>query len=319
MRRVVCGVLSLAGAALIASGCGAGDPTPPPPPPAADLPDFVSGSLDLPSPDWLAAGAGAIWVKLDSGRILRIDPRSMEIVATIERADASEDFDLCQGIAFAGDAVWSCAGPDVVRIDPSTDVATILPIRKVRDQGSIPFAGGKVWFLDGDADRLVGVDPLTLEADVTIELGSPCSDVDGVADMLWVACERDDVVRRVDIARGEVGDEVTLDGASMLAVSADRVWVAASAGIVAIDPTSMTVGDPVAKPGTVHRIRVGPSGVWVRAGAPYLTLIDPLGSVVGVWASAALDPGDVLELDGAVWLTNAEEGILTRAGLLGGG
>lgn len=321
MKRGVHGPPILASVVLvIASACGGlGAVTTPTAPPGVAFHTFTTGTLDLPSPDWLAAGAGSIWVKLDSGRILRVDPQSMDILATVERPAGSEEFDVCQGLAFAGDAAWSCAGPDVVRIDPSTNLAVIQPIRKIRDQGNIPFVSDRLWFLTGEGDQLVGIDPQTGSAGNAIALGSACSDVDGSAGVLWVACERDNMVRRVDIAQGAVSDEIAIGSPTHVAVSADRVWVAAASGIVTIQATSFAVSEPVATPGTVHRMRVGSSGVWIRAGAPYLTLLGLDGSVVGVWTSPALDPGDVVESDGVVWVTDSEEGTLTRADILPGG
>jgi DNA-binding beta-propeller fold protein YncE len=100
----------------------------------------------------LAAGAGAIWTGGD-GQLLRLDPRSGRLVASIPWAAGSHDAD---GAVGAG-SVWFASGDRLVRVDPATNrlVATAT-IPELASAG-IAVGADAVWVLSGDL--LVRIDP----------------------------------------------------------------------------------------------------------------------------------------------------------------
>ena len=93
-----------------------------------------------------AIGAGAVWVADGTGRVLRVDPRSHRVEATI-RAGSE-----VTAVAASGDAVWAVTtiGPgmhdhQVLGIDPAGNrVAThVLPTMAL--ERLLEVAGGRVW------------------------------------------------------------------------------------------------------------------------------------------------------------------------------
>jgi YVTN family beta-propeller protein len=185
----------------------------------------VVQTIDLRGPDELAPdethavaiGAGAVWVAKGSRRIVRIDPLTGLIAATIDvRAQPAD-------VAVSGDAVWTAtsaervlrieprtnqvvaeaavgypgsvaAGPDAVwvgtfpttvwRIDPiSTTVAGTV---ETRVGGiAVALAPGAVWIADGRS--ILRVDPRTNAVKTRIRLGATATDLAADAKALYVA------------------------------------------------------------------------------------------------------------------------------------
>lgn len=282
-------------------------PAPPVTPAAFDV------RLELPdSPDWLAAGFGSVWVKRDNGAVER--------VATTGRAEATIDADVfqepvCQGIGVTDTAVWACAtGGTLIRIDPADNTFSTMDIPKINEQGRLASSNGLLWVLTGDGDRLEGVSDEGRVVE-TIDLGAFCTDTADTADagVLWVVCSYDGTALRVDLEAGEVTGQVTeLPGAAYVSV-AGAAWVAYEEGLARIDPDALEVVATI--PLDVGSIRATDDGVWVRGtGDAFLTLVDPdSGEVTTRWGSPDVTSGgDVVELEGRVWVSAYDDGVLLR-------
>jgi hypothetical protein len=73
-------------------------------------------------PGYMAYGFGSLWYYQSNGRLLRVDPSSGAVQATIDTPDAA----FATGIIVGRDAVWICA-PDarqILRIDPASNQVT---------------------------------------------------------------------------------------------------------------------------------------------------------------------------------------------------
>jgi streptogramin lyase len=164
-------------------------------------------TIEFPSigaPTGLAIGSGAIWETFSGGILLRIDPRTLEIVrrfdlggnvdalavddesvwvgdtlgSTVRFVDpktgqASEPFDVSgvDELAAEGGSAWVLdrASGTVTQVDPSSGVGQTV---RVGDAPTNMVAGlGAVWISD-EGGALWRVDPLTGEA-TSIEIGSP--------------------------------------------------------------------------------------------------------------------------------------------------
>lgn len=117
--------------------------------------------LSLPEAGDLAVGDGAVWVLsrvAPEGAVLRIDPSTNEIAATIPIGDELSNVAVSEG------AVWvtraSGANPpsgEVVRIDPTTnEIAARIPISAgcPRD---VVIGGGSVWAYGHSGSSLLSV------------------------------------------------------------------------------------------------------------------------------------------------------------------
>lgn len=278
--------------------------------PAGDL-DADMRQLRIPGgPDWLVAADDGVWVKIDRGELVLIDPAAMSVVAQVE-VEAPGD-GLCQGIGIGFDAVWTCSGTDVVRVDAdSREVVSRLALNKAYAQGHLIAAAGRLWVLTGTGDTLVGVDPSTERVITTIDL--PIRGTDLAADEagLWVISTPDDRVVHVDADTGAILADTPLDGPVSI-TTAGGVWVAGLTESVLLDPATGAVARTIdTGAGSTGSIATDGTSVWIRNVDTFLTEFDgTTGEVLQTYASDATSGGDMIVAFGHVWTTAFDDATL---------
>ncbi|MCW2633922.1 MAG: hypothetical protein JWQ99_289 [Blastococcus sp.] len=280
--------------------------TQPPDYPAFPVPD--DSVIELASPDWLVdAGDDGIWVKLDHGPALRLDPVTGAILTTAPVAG-----ELCQGLGAGLGYIWSCSDTDIVRIDPASgQVEATFSVSKARQQGNIVVADDRVWVLTGDGSTLLGLDAVSGATTSTVSLDVRGTDLAAGAAGLWVVSSLDGQALRVDPDRGTVDRRVEgLDQPFAIAVT-DQVWVSGGS-TVRIDPDSgkVLLTSPLGS-GDLGGIAIGEDRVWVRNATRLLVGLDPADGapVVGYDWPDATAGGDVLVAAGAVWVSYNDKGV----------
>lgn len=260
-------------------------------------------------PDWLAADDRGVWVKHDSGELLLVDPASQEAVDSVEvEAVAS----LCQGLGTAYDAVWTCAGADVVKVDPdSLEVVARFKVKKQALQGHLVGAFDRIWVLTSDGSHLVGIDPVADAVAIEADLPARCSDVAAGAAGLWLVCAVDDRVLRLDPATGRVIQDVELDNPVAIAVDSD-VWVGTATTTVRLDPDSGEIVAEVEGGAAPDGwLALDDASVWIRNGEDFLVRIDrETGERVEQITADVTSGGDIIVVDGLVWTTAFDDGAL---------
>ena len=205
----------------------------------------IVDSLSLPEAGDLAVGDGAVWVlsrAATQGAVLRIDPSTSEIAATIPVGDQLSNIAIGEG------AVWVTRATDgnppsgeMVRIDPTTnEIVARIPVSGgwprdlVIGEGSVWAYGHSLLAEHGwEASSLWRIDPVTNEVVVVVDqegfLGDGAALPDNVAvgdGYVWAAAA-DERGRglRIDPATGEV-TRFEVDGgfAWPFLVEAGRVW-----------------------------------------------------------------------------------------------
>jgi hypothetical protein len=287
-------------------------PPEPADPPQVPIADRLEHRFDLPGgPDWLAESGGSVWVKMDDGRVLRIDPATNEIVAEVEVSS-----DLCQGLGANEEAVWTCDGRDLVRIDPGTnEVVATVAADKIAEQGQIPVASDAAWVLTGDGSVLAGVRRHTNAVAVEIDLGTRCTELTAVDENgLWASCLGDDTAIRIDLDAEEVSHRVSgLSGARTLTAAEGDVWVSFDEGLVRIDAdTGEVLGVVDASTGLDGGLAATPNALWARTGG-FLRHVDPgTLDVVEDVAAPEESGGSVLVAFGSLWATAYDDAVLYR-------
>ncbi len=303
---------------LWSTGCSedepASDPDPSPAPePAAEPTSRPVGELEVArvdltgAPDWLAADDTGVWVKHDDGTLSLVDPGSRRVVDSVDLGG-----ELCAGLGAAYDAIWSCSGADVVKVDPgSLEVTATFELDRQVLQGHLVGAFDRVWVLTGDGSRLVGIDPVTDEVAVEVDLPARCEDVAAGDAGLWLPCRADDRVLQLDPATGEVLRDIEVDNPVGIAVDSD-VWVAAATNTVRLDPDSgEVVADVAVGAEPDGAVTLDEASVWVRSGDEFLVRIDRATEEATEQIQADVTSGgDVIVLDGLVWTTAFDEGAL---------
>lgn len=306
--------LAVASLGLAVTACAGDDPpsttaTEPSVRPAADL---EVARLDLAGgPDWLVADDRGVWVKHDSGELLLIDPESHEAVDSVN-VDIDPTAGPCQGLGASYGAVWTCTGPDVVKVDPdSLEVVATFELKKQAAQGHLVGAYDRIWVLTSDGSHLVGIDPATDEVAIDVDLPARCTDVAGGDAGLWLPCRVDDRVLRLDPATGEVLLDLEVDNPVAVAVD-HEVWVGTAAATVRLDPkTGAVLAEADAGAAPDGGVALDDESVWVRSGDDFLVRIDrQTGDRVEQITADVASGGDIIVVDGLVWTTAFDDGAL---------
>ncbi|MGY1743300.1 MULTISPECIES: outer membrane protein assembly factor BamB family protein [unclassified Blastococcus] len=277
--------------------------------PVHEVPD--DAVVTLPSPDWLATDGEAVWVRLDGGEVLLLDPETGETEATVAVGG-----DVCQGIGAGLGFVWSCSGTDIARVDPATgEVDATFPVNKAYSQGHLATAAGLLWVLTGDGGTLLGLDPATGAATTTVALGVRGTDLAAGEAGLWVVSAVDGAAVRVDPGTAAVDRRVDGLGRPMVAAVTDQVWVSGGSTTTRIDPESgsvlVTAGFGTGQDGG---LAVADDRVWVRNAEHFLVALDAADGrpVAGYSWDEATAGGDVLVAAGALWATAYQDRALVR-------
>jgi hypothetical protein len=281
--------------------------------PVVKLEDAETKRVSLSSPDWLATTDGALWVRLDAGQVVKLDPVTG---ATQEHIEPPPGDGLCQGFGSAADAVYSCAYAGVIeRIDPSTNkIVNQVKSDFSSDQGHLVLAGDKVWVLTPDGDKVTPIDPSDDSLGKPINLGSYCVELSGRGSVIYATCTSDGLVIRVDIARREVTHRLALTDPRTIWASSSGVFVSFEGGVAQLGPESL-------EPAAVYDVALDLGGgiyadserAWLRAdGGPFLTVVDPVAHKVVQTITAADLPsgGSVMRVGDVVWATASDDGTL---------
>ena len=263
----------------------------------------VERRFRLPShPTHLAAGAGAVWVKTQGGRLFRLDPESGEVTGRVWLLDTEESGDLpftnwsFPQVAVGAGAVWVINDDRTVsRIDPETmeRVATV-PV----DAATIAAGREGVWFIGGDEARAVTpIDPDTNRVGRSLRIGAQVLSALAVGGgHVWVSAEGDGVLWRIDPGPDPVMRTIDVGvGVTFLAYGAGAIWTANySTGTVSrIDiETDDVESSPV---GAVQSLAAGEGSAWVStAGA---TTADGLPQSCGKLYARSSDPDLLIASD----------------------
>jgi virginiamycin B lyase len=282
----------------------------------------ISARFRLPtSPDWLAAGFGAIWVvNYDPSALHRLDPKSDSLVATIPLGD-----DACLGIAVGPRSLWvpSCGTGELNEIDPNTN--TVLRRYRVRigpgREGALAYAEGSVWLPINRPDTtsafIARINPKNGSVVATIPV-PPRSDV-VVAGFgaVWVTSSDANMVVRIDPRVNTVVARIAV-GASpkFMAVGTDALWVQnrADGSVSRLDPATNRERARVqtSAPTKWGDLASGPGGVWLSVNGRPVTRIDPQSNRVTHQFVGGEGADAIREAFGSLWVADHKHGEVWR-------
>jgi DNA-binding beta-propeller fold protein YncE len=198
------------------------------PPNVHDVPvgSFLVRLCDIPSA--LAFGAGSLWAaKGDGPAIVRIDPRSDQVLATIPFA--GQPFD----IAFGPSGLWvtDWLNGSLSLVDPGQN--RVIASRGGIDGGpsGLLVTSDAVWVSDSQADMLLRLDPRGLNVVARIPVGRLPVALAYFGGAVWVRNEKGSSMDRIDPARNVVVSRVPVgfflgrDGQDGIGVTSGGLWV----------------------------------------------------------------------------------------------
>jgi DNA-binding beta-propeller fold protein YncE len=196
------------------------------PPNVHDVPvgSFLVRLCDVPSA--LAFGAGSLWAARGDGpAIVRIDPRSDRVVATIPFP--GQPFGLAFGPSGLWVTDWLNAALSV--IDPGSN--RVIATRAGIGAAGVLVTDKAVWVSDSQADQLLRVDARSSEVVARIPVGRLPLALAYAGGAVWVRNEKSSSVDRVDpatnsvVARVPVGFFLGRDGQDGIGVTSRGLWV----------------------------------------------------------------------------------------------
>jgi virginiamycin B lyase len=308
--------------------------TPPPPAPPSQPSDRVAATIPVGfSPMGIVFGEGAVWAASafgePVGRVVRIDPRTNAVVATISLPATgftwmSAGFQsIWVAIGEGGDQPKAGDRLVVVRIDPQTNTVAATIRLGIAPERPAPLAVGEgaVWVTNFAASTVTKIDPATNAVVATIpttpeperdDRGHP-SGIAVAAGAVWVMNHRESTLLRIDPRTNQiVGRIQTLDG--RVAAGEGSVWVA-SAGrdeVARIDPATNTVQANIRDCSETQTIVAGGGAVWVTSSSLGLCRIDPAQNRVVAVSHEVVDPLGVAFGEGAAWVSSRREKAVFR-------
>jgi YVTN family beta-propeller protein len=171
----------------------------------------------------LAYGAGSLWAATSAKAVIRVDPRTGEILRRISVPATP------YAIAYGDGAVWVMTVDNHLRrIEPSTNAITNQQLVGFTEGNSVAVGGG-VWVgahpslsSSGVVSRL---DPDTMRVESSIPVEDPYAIAVGTK-AIWVASYADKRVYRIDPDSEQIVDRIPVGGAPAgIAIVDDEVWV----------------------------------------------------------------------------------------------
>ncbi len=287
----------------------------------------VLSSVAGPDPAFtIAAGEGGVWVPDDrEGTLLRIDPRTGQLAATIPIAPKRPALaGLFDAVATSPGAVWVTSVVDsMLRIDPATNrVAQRIALDM--QPSSLSILGGDAWITGSQANRVLRVAVKTgaVEARIGVTDPGPIAAGDGA---IWVVSEREGILSRIDPATNAV--EQVLQAAAGADYVVDAV-VATTQGAWFRDLAAQNVRyvDAATRIATEHA-DVGGTATWAvtdpytvttTGGAVWVTVTDGLVRIDTRTLHASRLPlveptGVVPGADGTLWVATAQGSVVRVA------
>jgi len=169
----------------------------------------------------MLAAFGSLWIVSPDGYVSRIDADSARGMGSVGAGNAPS------AIAAGAGSVWVTNSADgtVTRIDPTTLVATTIPVGHGPAAVAVNAAGA--WIANSGDNVLVRVDTETNAVAGSTRVGNGPTAVLATPTALWVANGRDGTGMRLDPRSGKVNKTIGVGGTpDALAFAAGHMWVA---------------------------------------------------------------------------------------------
>lgn len=268
-------------------------------------------------PDWMATGAGAMWIANISLReVERIDAASNAITARIKVKGVP-----CSGAAFGFSSVWIplCAngkGTSLVRISAATNrIVATLPIAPANSEGGITASPGAVWMATGNTE-LARIDPATGTVRQRVRVAAGSQNPVYAAGMVWITSKAANVITAVDASSGRVVATIPVPGGPHFAAAGGgAIWTIGQLdGVVTrIDVKNTRVAARIYAniAGFGGDVAYGSGYVWTTlVGVPFTKIDASNNSIVTQWYGRG---GDAVDYGyGTVWLANYNDHLVWR-------
>lgn len=224
------------------------------------------------TPTGIATGAGAVWVSAgfglarEDGGVVRFNARTLQRETPVQIGNGAGALAFGEGALWVADRLRNL----VVKIDPTTNaVAAEVPLGNAPD--AVVVGAGSVWVSSSLAGVLWKIDPVGLGV-VPISLATSPTALAVGDDTVWVSSEQTDMLTGISSATNSTTKTIPVgDGPRGLVASDGFVWVAlGGAGeVVRVDPAREEVAQSLTLDGSPESVVVADDGsLWVSVHSP---------------------------------------------------
>lgn len=291
-------------------------------PPAVTVQPIATIAVDAPIA--LASDGTTVWLFTSDNHLLRIDPQTNTVAASVLLEIPRTSF---QAIAGDETGLWMTDWNknEVVRFDPRT-LKSVTSIGTAGPSKGLLLGGGALWVANTRGGSVERIDPATNTVAERISVGpvgaSGPNWLAGGLGSLWVSVPNNRSVVRISLATKAlqatipIATPVTPCGG--LAVTSAAVWVTSCAGgnvIGQVDPATNAQVAAVDLGGNSYTFTVVGDRAWISPEGGQLVRLDPVAHRV----DRAIAPGagfsgggDVVVAAGSFWVIDGAAGRLLR-------
>lgn len=244
----------------------------------------------------LAADDTAVWVyNPDTGNVLRIDPKTNTLVATISVGQGCAIPGPCGNVALGDGAVWVAkpATGTIVRIDPKTNLVVATITLPSGAQPYVAVAPGAVWSANRTLNSYSKIDPQTNQVVATLTNQFGAAGLTYSQGSLWLCnFNGHPSLSRLDPTTYQVQAQIAPasyhSGCFFITATAQDIWTMTFNGNGAfaerIDQATNQVIWALLMPGNYNGfLAAGAEGVWYLNDAGLFRFATPSESLSGPW------------------------------------
>jgi len=283
-----------------------------------------TASIPVEAPLALASDGTTIWLFTANGDLLRIDPKTNSIAASVKLDLTPDEF---QGLAGNDSGLWvtKWSTHEVLRFDPLT-LRAVTSIDTVTMSKGVLLSGETLWLANTRGGSVDRIDTATNTIATTISVGpvgpsGPNWLAQGLGS-IWTSVPNIGSVVRVSAATNKVEATIQISAPATpcggLAAGSTAVWVSSCDGsdfVAQIDPSTNTQVGEVDLGGRGYTFALVDDRAWISPEGGQLVRLDPVGHVVDrVIAPGAgfSGGGDVVVAAGSLWVLDGVAGRLLR-------
>jgi virginiamycin B lyase len=226
----------------------------------------------------------------------------------------------CGGMVSAFDSLWlpTCGDGALQRLDPKTmKVTATIPSGTGAATGTIAASPDSIWLLTDDKATISRIDPDQNVVVGQFRLPAGCQNLMFAETSLWIACPGINKVLKINPATNIVDKRIEVSAKPIALVAGQgSIWVlcAKDGKIDRIDPKTDKVSKTIdlLAPITEGALAFGEGYLWVTMNGFPLTRVDATAETVAQQFWGEGGGGPILTTTGAIWLTNLNNGTISR-------
>lgn len=299
-------------------------PTPSGPPFPSPVSVRSTAEIAVSAPITIASDGTSIWIFTASGDLVRIDPLTNTVAATVQMRRPTNAF---QSLAGNETGLWvtDFTAREVLRFDPVT-LASVTAINPGAAPKGVLVKDGAVWIANLRGGSVARIDPATNKVVATVAVGpTGTSGPNWLAEGLgsiWVGIPNAGIVSRISETTNKVEATIPVTSPASpcggMATGTSAVWITSCDGgnlVTQIDPVTNTVAGTIDLGAPSYTIAMIADRPWTSPEGGQILRIDPVSHAVDRVVTPGpgfVGGGDVVVAAGSLWVLDGPSNRVLR-------